>query len=102
MNKIIQDNMSKIKAVCKSHMVKSLYLFGSAATDNEFNEDSDIDLLVTYVSTTLDNYAKNYFTMADSLEEVFHRHVDLITTESLSNPYFIQELDKSKVLLYGE
>ena len=40
------------------------------------------------------------FEFADKLENVFDRSVDLITDKSLSNPYFISSLEKTKTKLY--
>ena len=36
----------------------------------------------------------------DALEELFGRRVDLVTPESLRNPIFKLELDKTKELIY--
>jgi predicted nucleotidyltransferase len=46
MNSIISHNMDQIKELCRRYSVKSLYLFGSAATEDQFTNDSDIDFLV--------------------------------------------------------
>ena len=42
---LITQNIESIKALCKSHKVKSLYAFGSVLSD-KFNDESDIDLIV--------------------------------------------------------
>jgi len=100
-NRIIQDNLNKIKAVCEAHMVQSLYLFGSAATDDAFKETSDIDLLVNYRKNYFEGCADNYFEMIDDLKSVFNRDVDLVIEGSLKNPYLIDSINQTKVLLYG-
>ncbi len=43
---IIKNNINIIKDVCRKHHVKELFVFVSAARENDFNETSDIDLLV--------------------------------------------------------
>jgi predicted nucleotidyltransferase len=50
----------------------------------EAGEESDVDVLVRFhpEARTLDNL----LTVADALEQVFHRRVDLVTEDSLS-PY---------------
>jgi len=101
MNKIVQENMNKIKAVCKSHRVQSLYLFGSAATDDKFSDKSDIDLLVNYTESYFEGCADNYFGMIDELKSVFNRNIDLVIEDSLKNPYLIDSINQSKVLIYG-
>jgi hypothetical protein len=84
-----------------THNVRSLFAFGSVCTEN-FNEKSDIDLLVSFHSMNYGDYADNYFEIADKLENLFNHPVDLITDKSLSNPYFINSVNKTKVLIYGK
>lgn len=100
MHRIIDENIDKIKTLCDNHNVRSLFAFGSVCTDN-FSEQSDIDLLISFYSMDYGDYADNYFNVADKFEEIFNRPVDLVTDKSLSNPYFIQSLNQTKTLLYG-
>ncbi len=101
MNKIITENLDKIKSLCVKHKVKNLSLFGSAST-NKLTDSSDIDLLVSFKSIPLKGYADNYFTMIKEFENIFERPVDLITEKYIKNPYFIKSVNQTKVLLYGE
>jgi len=100
MQKLISDNMDKIKILCMSHNVKTLFAFGSVCTDR-FNDISDIDLLISFKPMDYGDYADTYFDLADKFEKLFHRTVDLVTDKSLSNPYFIDSLNQTKTLLYG-
>ncbi len=93
--------MDKIRTLCESHNVERLFVFGSACT-NKFNATSDIDLLVSFKKTNFREYTDNYFDMSFKLEDLFNRSVDLITERCLSNPYFIEEVNESKVLVYGK
>lgn len=99
-NPLILDNIDRIKALCEAYNVKSLFAFGSVCT-NRFDEKSDIDLLISFYPMDYGDYADTYFELADKLELLFHRPVDLITDKSLSNPYFIESVDKTKMQLYG-
>jgi uncharacterized protein len=101
MNRLIFDNIGKIKMLCKAHNVKALYAFGSVCTDR-FNDRSDIDLLISFNPMDYGDYADNYFVVADKLESIFKRPVDLVTDKSLSNPYFIDSINKTKTQLYGK
>ncbi len=83
-----------------THNVQSLFVFGSACTDN-FSNKSDIDLLVTFIPMEYGDYADTYFELADKFENLFQRPVDLVTDKSLSNPYFIHSVNQTKTLLYG-
>lgn len=100
MNKILQDKLNELIGVCKAHHVKELFAFGSVCTE-KFSDSSDIDLLVSFNSLEFGDYADNYFSLADKLEFLFNRKVDLITVNSLSNPYFIKTLEKTKTELYA-
>ena len=100
MNRIITKNMETIRALCESHNVENLFVFGSACTD-KFNESSDVDFLVSFKKTNFEKYTDNYFDMSFKLEDLFKRSVDLLESNCLRNPYFIEEVNKSKVLVYG-
>ncbi len=67
----------------KAHGVRRLGLFGSFVHDQP-NVDSDVDLLVEFRPgrKTFDNF----MSLAELLEELLQRRVELVTTESLS-PY---------------
>jgi predicted nucleotidyltransferase len=100
MSDIIDKNIDKIRDVCKQRHILTLFVFGSVLTEH-FNETSDIDLLVSFKSLELGEYADNYFQTAESFEKIFNRPVDLVTDKSLSNPYFINSVNKTKKLIYG-
>lgn len=91
--------MERIKALCATHNVRQLYAFGSVCTD-KFDADSDIDLLISFNPMEHGDYADTYFELADEFEKLFHRHVDLVTDRSLSNPYFIKSVEQTKTLIY--
>lgn len=97
---IVESNIDAIKALCKSHYVNRLFIFGSVLT-NRFKKNSDIDLIVDFQGVDLYNYADNYFDLKDSLERLFNREVDLLEDKAIQNPYLRQSIDSSKQLIYG-
>lgn len=99
MNLIIKNNLQSIRNICKEHNVKNLYAFGSVCTD-EFSDDSDIDLLLSFKDISIEEYADNYFKLHDLFQDLLSRKIDLMTENSLSNPYFIKEMEKTKTQLY--
>jgi predicted nucleotidyltransferase len=101
MQKLLKENMEGIEALCRMHNVKSLYAFGSVCTD-QFNENSDVDLLVSLDPMDYGDYADTFFVLADKFESLFQRPVDLITVKSLSNPYFIDSINRTKTQIYGD
>lgn len=101
MREVVQNNLDEIIAACKQHHVEALSLFGSAA-NNSMHEDSDIDLLVEF-SDNIDvlEYADNYFSLLDQLQNIFKRKIDLVSNKSLKNPILKEEVNRSKVELYA-
>lgn len=99
MHRLLVDNMEKIKALCMTHNVKSLYAFGSVCTDR-FDKNSDIDLLISFNPMGYGDYADTYFELVEKLEDLLKRPVDLVTDKSLSNPYFIESVNLTKTPLY--
>ena len=99
MHCIITDNIHNIRMICRSQHIQSLFAFGSVCCER-FNDASDIDLLVSFKPLDYGDYADNYFQTVDMFEKIFNRHVDLVTDKSLKNPYFINSVNQTKVLLY--
>ena len=100
MAKILDINLERIKKICRRRHVIELYSFGSINTD-EFNTNSDIDLLVEFGPLEIENYADNYFDLIEDLEDLFQRKVDLVTVKSVKNPYFKKELNKTRQLIFA-
>ena len=100
MQQIIIDRLAELKKMCKAYDVKAMYVFGSACTDH-FDERSDIDILVSFKDISIERYTDNYFEIHYQLEKLFEREIDLITENSLSNPFFIESVEETKQLLYA-
>jgi hypothetical protein len=99
MIELVKNNIKKIKSLCGELKVEKLWVFGSAATSG-FSDKSDVDFLVSFEKMKPEDYAENYFLLAENLEKILKRNVDLVTVNSLSNPYFIQSVEESKQMIY--
>ena len=101
MVQIVENKLEEIIALCKVYNVSSFALFGSAAKDS-MNEQSDLDFLVEF-SEEIDvlNYADNYFSFLEELENLLGKKIDLVSKNSLKNPILIEEIHRSKVNLYA-
>ena len=101
--RLIKRNMAQIIALCEKHKVQELYVFGSALT-NKFNKDSDVDFTVIFDRKALPLmvYGENYFNFKFALEDLLKRDVDLVEYNAVKNPYFKEELDETKQLIYGQ
>jgi predicted nucleotidyltransferase len=77
--------------------------FGSAAS-GEFNpKASDMDFLVRMIGRQpIGAYADRYLSLAESLEQLFDRRVDLVTEESIRNPHFRREVEATRQLVYEQ
>jgi len=100
MNKIITEKLDDLKTLCKIYDVKTMYVFGSVCTA-KFDDRSDIDFLISFENIPFDQYTDNYFDLHYKLQDLFGRDIDLLTDKSLSNPYFIQSVNKNKQLIYA-
>ena len=99
MNKLFLSKRNQIIEICQKHDVKKLYVFGSILSD-QFKENSDIDLLISFKEIPIEKYTDNYFLLHDLFERLFNRKVDLITENSLSNPFFIKSIKENRELIY--
>jgi predicted nucleotidyltransferase len=99
---VILNNIEKIKMVCKKYQVKSLYLFGSAAT-GKLSASSDIDFIVDYYKDEegLPLVPFDYFDLLFSLEDITGLKVDLVVVDAIRNKFFKERVDSEKVLLYA-
>lgn len=97
---ILEQHKDELSILCDNHKVKELYLFGSALTSN-FNDESDIDLLVQFYSMDKLNYFNNYMDFKEQVEKLYKRPVDLVENQAVKNPIFRNIIDRDKKLIYG-
>ena len=91
---MIKDKIEPIVAACKMHHVKSLHVFGSAARENDFTNESDIDLLVVFEQGKK-NF-DNFMDLSFYLEDLLGRRVEVVTPESLSKyigPHILKNIE---------
>ena len=100
MTPFLDSKLPAIRELCARHHVRSLYAFGSVIRD-DFGPDSDIDLMVDFEPIASANSFRRFFDIKDELELLLERPVDLITSGSISNPFFKQEIDSTKAALYA-
>jgi predicted nucleotidyltransferase len=99
---LITSNIEKIRQLLASNRIVEAYVFGSAVK-GDFNENSDVDFLVRF-SNDLTPLEKGelWWNLHDELRKFLKREIDIVTINSLKNPYFVKEIDSTKVLIYGE
>ncbi len=83
MEKLIEQNLPEIKQLMKRYGVEKAYLFGSAAKGT-MKQDSDVDFIIRFPDDMhYTTYADNYFALADALEALLKKDVQLVAEETL-------------------
>lgn len=91
------QNLEKVKATFLKYGAEKAFVFGSAM-EERFNENSDIDFLFSFPEDfDYERYADNYFALADELENLLNKKIDLVAEKTLVNPYLIQQVNRQKV-----
>ncbi len=100
LNSFLSDRLPAVARILRENGVTRAYAFGSVCTER-FGEASDVDLLIAF-DESLDpvQYGENYFAIADALEAVLQRPVDLVTERSLHNPHFVAAVERAKTPIY--
>lgn len=100
MDASLTRQLPHIAALCEQYGVAHLELFGSA-TGPEFNsESSDVDFLVELDTQSPGSRARRWIGLADALENLLGRHVDLVNPRYIRNPYFLQAVNNSRTVIY--
>ncbi len=87
--------------ICRRFNVRRLDLFGSAATGRGFDPArSDLDFLVTFDKLASKDYLNTYFGLRGALEDMSGLPVDLLTDESIKNPFLRRRILSERRLLF--
>jgi predicted nucleotidyltransferase len=97
----IEEYRTGIVRLCeKCKVVGKLYFFGSALTPHFDALASDIDVLVETENLLPEEKGEQLIALWDGLETLFNRKVDLLTENSLRNPFLKKEIEQTKKLIY--
>jgi hypothetical protein len=98
----IQTHINQVVELCKEFNVKELYAFGSVLDESSFSDSSDIDMIVKFQENIpIENYFDLYFDLADKLELIFNRKVDLMIAKEIRNQYLRKSIEATKQLIYA-
>ena len=101
MLEIIEQHQAAIEALCRTHGVKRLELFGSAARGEFRSGQSDLDFMVEFLSDDWRGAADQWFGLQEGLEALLGQKVDLVDVKAAKNPFFLQVANRHKVQLYA-
>ena len=90
-----------LERLCRQFHVRRLELFGSAAAGRDRPGESDFDFLVEFELLPPGEHANAYFGLLFGLEDLFARPIDLVSPEAITNPYFREAVDETKVLVFA-
>ncbi len=97
---LINERYEEFVDLCEIHKVDKIYAFGSSIT-NHFNpKKSDIDLVVAIDIIDPADRGEALLSLWDKLEMLFKKKVDLLTDESIRNPYLRNNIERTKKLIY--
>jgi predicted nucleotidyltransferase len=97
MEPTIAQLLPQIKQLMQQYGVEKAYLFGSAARGT-MKESSDVDFIIRFpAGMDHTTYAENYFALAEALETLLQKKVELVTEKTLKNPYLLQTINQHKL-----
>ena len=97
----ITQYRDELEELCRRFHVRRLELFGSAAS-GEFNpESSDLDFLVMFEDLEPAAYADAYLGFYENLTVLFDRRIELVSTTAITNPYFLESIQRNRETLYA-
>ena len=101
MHALIEKNREKIAALCRRYGVRRLDAFGSVVRADFDPARSDVDVLVDFGNNSALSPLAQYFDFKESLEALFGRPVDIISSGNIRNPYVRRAVERDKIPVYG-
>jgi len=81
----IHMSYEDVVKICERYRIAELSLFGSVIRD-DFNENSDVDFLVVWENSSMNNDRWDFITIIDDFTRLLNREVDVIDVDELTNP----------------
>lgn len=97
----IHENREEIAGLCRGFRVARLEVFGSATRDDFDPKSSDFDLIVRFQDERAEGLFDRYWALAEGLERVLGRPVELLTERMIRNPHFRAAVDKERQTIYA-
>lgn len=98
----ISAKRDELTALCRRYDVARLEVFGSAARGGDFDpKRSDADFLVEFKPDSRMPPLEQFFGLADALEQLLGRPVDLVERSAVKNPYILAAINRSREVVYG-
>jgi uncharacterized protein len=99
-HELVEARRPEIEALCRNLGVRRLDVFGSAVGPT-FTESSDVDILVEFDPSSRVGRFDAYFALKEGLEQILERQVDVVVVTAVHNPYFLDEVMRTRENLYA-
>jgi predicted nucleotidyltransferase len=100
MHSLLEQRKSELAELCRSYRVEQLDVFGSMAR-GEARAASDVDFVVRFSQPHDGGYADRYLNLAESLEKLLGRPVDLMTERALTNRILRESIAADRRTVYA-
>ncbi|WP_028491496.1 nucleotidyltransferase family protein [Thioalkalivibrio sp. ALE19] len=102
MHPLIQQHRKALESVCRDFGVSRLDVFGSAARGDDFDPQcSDVDFLVEFSPDQTECSLEQFLALRSELSDILGRPVDLVMPESVTNPYVLADIEKSREAVHA-
>ena|SRR5271165_904553 len=102
MHPLIDQRRAEIVLLCHRYGVRRLEVFGSAARGSDFNPvTSDADFLVDFKPDSSLPPLQQFFGLADALECLLGRPVDLVERGAVRNPFVLAGIEQEREVVYA-
>ncbi|WP_131746640.1 nucleotidyltransferase domain-containing protein [Frankia sp. Cppng1_Ct_nod] len=102
MHPLVEVRRAEIQGLCRRLGIRRLDLFGSATSEAFDPDSSDVDVLVEFDTDRAGfDYYGSYFGLKEELERLLGRAVDVVSITSIRNPYFRDQVMRTRQLLYA-
>jgi len=98
-NKVVEEKLPDLIGICRHNAIRQLELFGSSARDDFDPATSDLDFLAIFEHPERPGISQSYFNALRELRNLFGRKVDLLTLDSLTNPYLADTVQRDRIVL---
>ena len=97
---LIEQKKTSIAEACRQFGVGRLEVFGSAARGDFDTQKSDLDFIANFLPPLHPGVAGRFLGLAEALEKIFARPVDLLTERMIRNPILREEVNRDRTPVY--
>jgi len=97
---LLEARKAVLSELCQRCRVAQLDVFGSAMRDDFDPKRSDLDFIVHFQDEHASGIFHRYLDFVDELKQLFRRSVNLLTEAMIKNPYFHEEIEETRQVIF--